>query len=39
MDRAVTEEWNEEQVTELMHELVPTFKTPEEVNSAAMAKA
>ena len=39
LDRAVTEEWNEEQVTALMHELVPTFKTPEEVNSAALAKA
>ncbi len=39
LDRAVTEEWNEEQVTELMHELVPTFRTPEEVNSQALAKA
>ena len=37
LDQAVTEGWDEARVTELMHELVPTFKTPEEVNAAAAA--
>ena len=39
LDQAVTEGWDEARITELMHELVPTFKTPEEVNAAAAAKA
>ncbi len=32
-DTAVTEQWKEERVKELMHRLIPTYHTPEEVNS------
>ena len=35
LDVAVTEQWSEEKVKELMRRLVPTYHTPEEVNSHA----
>ena len=38
LDVAVTEEWSEKQVTELLHEIIPTFKRPEDVNMTVAAQ-
>jgi len=37
LDRAVSEEWDAERVAALLRELVPTFRTPEEINAAEPA--
>ena len=37
LDRAITEEWPEERLAELLRELVPTFRDPEEVNRSVAA--
>ena len=34
-DVAVTDQWDEERVKDLMRRLIPTYHTPEEVNSCA----
>ena len=39
LDRAITEEWPEERLAELLRELVPTFRDPEEINRAVEAEA
>jgi FlaA1/EpsC-like NDP-sugar epimerase len=39
LDEAVTGEWTEERLSALLHELVPTYKTPEEINAVIGADA
>ena len=39
LDEAVTGEWTEERIAGLLHRIIPTYKTPEEVNHTVTADA
>ena len=37
LDEAVTGEWTEERIADLLHRIIPTYKKPEEVNNSVAA--
>jgi FlaA1/EpsC-like NDP-sugar epimerase len=39
LDEAVTGEWTEERIAGLLHRIIPTYKTPEEINNTVTAGA